>query len=275
MTSLRLLGVRRKRDYSPNHVTSDLQIITMTAERLRAMGAEVDMCEEGEDIPDAGRYDAIFSMAQGPEGNEKLLPYSRAGALIINSPESVMNCYRTSMITLLFNNGIPFPKSRIIATRSATERTFIEFNRGKVWIKRGDVHAIHKEDVILAYSTSEKLDVMREFSERGIESAVIQEHIDGDTVKFYGIRESEFFHWYYVNGVYHSPFDQSALYRLAQKSAQTLGLFVFGGDAIIAPNGGITIIDINDWPSFSPVREPASRNIASLLYRKVKDYVRY
>lgn len=273
--ALKLLGVRRKRDYSPNHVTSDLQIITMTAEKLRTLGATVDLCEEGCEIADAGQYDGIFSMAQGPEGNEQLLPISRAGTLIINSPESVMNCYRTSMTNLLVTHGIPFPKSRIIATRTASNRMFAEFNRGKVWIKRGDVHAIHKEDVILAYSASEKMDVIREFNERGIEAAVIQEHIEGDTVKFYGIRESEFFHWYYVNGVYHTPFDQTMLYTLAQRSAQTLGLFVFGGDAIVSPGGTITIIDINDWPSFAPVREAASRNIAHLLLRKVKDYVRY
>jgi glutathione synthase/RimK-type ligase-like ATP-grasp enzyme len=275
MMTLRMLGIRRKRDYSPNHVTSDLQIITMTADKLRGLGAAVDMCEEGEEIADAGRYDGIFNMAQGPEGNEKLLPISRAGQLIINSPESVMNCYRTSMTNLLFDNAIPFPRSRIISTRNALNRTFSDFSSGKVWIKRGDVHAVHKEDVILAYTASEKMDIVREFHERGIETAVIQEHIEGDTVKFYGIRESEFFHWYYMNGVYHTPFDQSALYMLAQKSAQTLGVFIFGGDAIIAPNGSITIIDINDWPSFAPVREPASRNIALLLYRKVKDYVRY
>jgi hypothetical protein len=35
----------------------------------------------------------------------------------------------------------------------------------------------------------------------------------------------------------------------------------------------VTIIDINDWPSFAPVREQASRHIAQLIHRKAKEHV--
>ena len=53
-------------------------------------------------------------------------------------------------------------------------------------------------------------------------------------------------------------------------AAETLGLYIYGGDAIISPDGGIAIIDINDWPSFAPVREEASREIAKLVHRKAQ-----
>ena len=90
-------------------------------------------------------------------------------------------------------------------------------------------------------------------------------------MKFYAVRESELFHWYYLNGVYHTKFDEQKLRDLASASAEALRLYVYGGDAIIGKDGSITIIDINDWPSFAPVREKASRYIAQLIYRKAKE----
>ncbi len=54
----------------------------------------------------------------------------------------------------------------------------------------------------------------------------------------------------------------------AVQSAEALGLYVFGGDAIISAAGDITIIDVNDWPSFAPVRDRAAVAIAELLLRQ-------
>jgi hypothetical protein len=125
--------------------------------------------------------------------------------------------------------------------------------------------------VTLAYTDEEKASVLKEFHRRGIRNAVVQEHLIGDVVKFYAVRESTFFYWYYLNGVHHTPFKQKQLIDLAQASAQAMGLYVFGGDAIIAADGWITVIDINDWPSFAPVRDEAAKNIAQLLVRKAKE----
>ena len=47
---------------------------------------------------------------------------------------------------------------------------------------------------------------------------------------------------------------------------------IIGGDAIIAPDGSVFIIDINDWPSFAPVREQASRCIAGLLIQRINGH---
>jgi glutathione synthase/RimK-type ligase-like ATP-grasp enzyme len=232
------------------------------------------MYDEGDIITEPIPERLIFSMVQGPAGSAALMDTAASGALIINSPDSVMNCYRVKMIKLLPHGGIPFPKSVIVETRSAMNGLPTEFMSHKVWVKRGDVHAVHKEDVTLAYTDEEKITILKEFHRRGIERAILQEHITGDTVKFYALRDSEFFYWYFLNGVYHTSFAQQQLYELAQASAQALGLFVFGGDAIIGPDGAITIIDINDWPSFAPIRDAASRHIGQLLYRKAEDYVR-
>jgi hypothetical protein len=270
---LRFTGVRRKTEFSPNHVENDLLIISRTADRLQSLGAEVNLIDEAKLTPNAIKEDLIFSMAQGPMGIRVLSTVSRTKSpLIINSPESVLGCYRFNMVRRLPNGGIPFPRSIVLETDGADASEVEEMTTRKIWVKRGDVHAVHKEDVVTAYNLNEAMTVLREFALRGIKLAILQENVEGDTVKFYAVRESGFFHWYYINGIYHAPFNKSELQRLADSSAEMLGLWVYGGDAIIGPDGSITIIDINDWPSFAPVREEASEAIANLIYAKAREY---
>jgi len=272
---MKFAGIRRKTEFSPNHVENDLSIINLTSENLKRLGAEIAMYDEADITPDSIKEDLVFSMAQGPAGTSVLRRFSQGRrVLIINSPESVSNCYRTNMVKLLPRNGIPFPRSEIIKTSPAgpSGSIFDGFGARKLWLKRGDVHAVHREDVSLVYSSDEVRSLLGEFNQRGIESAILQEHLDGDTVKFYSVRGSEFFHWYYLNGVNRTPFSLDYLKELARLSADILGLFVFGGDAIIAPNGTITIFDVNDWPSFAPIRDRASREIANLIFKKAEDF---
>lgn len=266
-------GIRRKTEFSPNHVMNDLLIINQTADALKELGADVTMYDEGTIATDTVREQLLFSMVQGPIGSKTLLKIEEQGAFAINSARAVMNCYRINMVKLLPDAGIPFPMSVIVATDSAINAKKAGFSTEKVWIKRGDVHAVHKEDVTLANTDDEELMLLKEFHQRDIVQAILQEHLDGDTIKFYAARETDLFHWYYLNDVYHTKFDQSKLHELASASAEALQLFVFGGDAIIGRDGSITIIDINDWPSFAPVREQASKHIAKLIYRKAQEHV--
>ncbi len=270
---LRLLGICRKTEFSPNHVENDLLIIMRTAEHLEKLGAEVRLIDEG----DLGQVEInerlIFSMVQGPTGTGKLRDLAaERNPFIINTPNSVLNCYRVNMVTRLPQHGIPFPLSLVVNTKESLSPELKSQLRGKLWVKRGDVHAVHREDVVPVNDISEAEMILREFRKREIDTAILQKHIDGDTVKFYAVRESGFFHWYYLNGVYHTPFDRDQLHRLASRSAEALGLYVYGGDAIIERDGTITIIDINDWPSFAPVRDDASLEIAQLILRKAREY---
>lgn len=270
---LRFAGVRRKTEFSPNHVGNDLRILSLTADALVARGHTAELFNEGEEIPQAERFDLIFSMAQGPDGNRLLQRYQAQGVGIVNTPESVLNCYRAIMVTRLPEQGIPFPRSMVTSTGAEDAARSFTLNAGKIWVKRGDVHAVHKEDVTLVYSESELLATLEEFQQRGIHQAVLQEHLEGDTVKFYAVRGADFFSWYYLNGVVHTPFDERRLRDLALASAETLGLEIFGGDAIIGQDGSVSIIDINDWPSFAPVREKASQCIADHLIQRIDGHV--
>ncbi|MCH7827227.1 MAG: hypothetical protein IIB83_00275 [Bacteroidetes bacterium] len=271
--SFKLTGISRQADYSPNHVENDSLIIRSTAEELKKLGVEVSIYGEREVLNSSFNEQLIFSMVQGPESIEKLLEIENNGAFILNSPKSVINCYRTNMVTLLPENGIPFPKSIIIKIPCEDETKLPTFNSSKFWVKRGGVHAIHREDVTIVYSEAERDNVLKEFYRRGIKKAILQEHLEGDVIKFYAVQNSSFFNWYYLNGKYHTEFDNITLQNLASNSAEILGLSIYGGDAIISPEGNISIIDMNDWPSFAPVRDEASKHIAKLIYNMAKKYV--
>jgi glutathione synthase/RimK-type ligase-like ATP-grasp enzyme len=264
---MRFLGICRQTEFSPNHVMSDRLIFTKTTEALARRGVEVVAIDESE--VGAGRigHALVFSMAQGPRASEVLARIERAqGCLIVNSPRAVMNCYRVHMARHLPAAGIPFPRSVIVDTAHDPLPDALAFT-GKTWVKRGDVHAVHLEDVTLAYRPQECREVLQEFRQRGITHAVLQEHVPGDVVKFYAVRGEGFFEWFYLNGG-SAPFDPGKLQALADASAQALSLDVYGGDAIVGPDGRLVIIDVNDWPSFSAVRDAASEAIASLLVRK-------
>jgi hypothetical protein len=74
---------------------------------------------------------------------------------------------------------------------------------GKVWIKRGDFHAMHKEDVSYCRHSQEAQEVLHEYFYRGIRRAVINKHLEGDLIKFYGVQGQPWFFWFY-------PFDDTA-----------------------------------------------------------------
>lgn len=265
---LKLAGIKRQSDYSPNHIENDLLILLKTAGELKSFGMDITIHNE-ESIDNNINADFIFSMAQGPSAQKKLLQIENNGINIINSPKAVINCYRVNMVQKLQNHQIPFPKSIIIKTNISCDVLLKDFSSKKIWLKRGDVHAVHREDVTLVYSDEEKNNVINEFAKRNIKEAVLQEHIDGDLIKFYALRDIDFFYWYQINGKQPIIFDLNRLKELACLSAEVLDLYVFGGDAIISSEGEITIIDINDWPSFAPVRNEASKQIAKLICKKV------
>ena len=265
-----IAGIRRQSLYSPNHIENDTKILMRTAEHLIDMGVIVKIYEEQDLGSIEIKESVIFSMAQGERALDELLKLENDGRVIINTPQAGIKCFRMNMVNILSQNQIPFPKSYVLPVDNKNGISFDDFNARKIWVKRGDVHAVHREDVTLVYSEEERKNIFREFKKRDIEYAVLQEHLEGDAIKFYSIKSTSFFHWYYLNGINHTPFDEEQLFELASRSAEILGLDIFGGDAIISPNGSISIIDINDWPSFAPIREQSSKEIAQLIFQKAK-----
>ena len=203
-------------------------------------------------------------MAQGPTGSATSRGL-RPGA-IINS-RSVMNCYRTSTVRLA-GGGDPSKERRClsddvnIAGRGLLRRKSDQARRRPRRAQGGcdPPHGRRGDDVARSFRPGTS----------GQRPAGTPR---GRHQKFYAVRGSDLFHWYYLHEIHGSPFETGNLREIASVAAETLGLFVYGGDAIIGRDGSITIIDVNDWPSFAPVREEASRAIADLIFRKAQEHL--
>ena len=270
------IGVFREAEHSPDRVEDDELILRAVAARLEESSendvklvfpaglADIDF------IPDL-----IFYMAEEAPVLSQLQDFATKGTLLVNSVNGVKNTFRKEMTRAL--SPLPFVPETVITSSSADS---VEFET-PAWVKRGDYHAIEKDDVLFAQDRSELNKVLDSFRKRGIEKVVIQRHIPGDLIKFYGVRSNDsgeegvtrWFHWFYHKDqeLNNYTFSENELEKLCESAASCLHLEIFGGDAIVTEQGEIFIIDVNAWPSFALFRDTASRHIADHIVAKVNN----
>jgi len=265
-----LLGLYRERQYSPGrHLSNDVLLLDQIAHRLRERAFAVDLLTLDEAERRRADAEIIFSMCQGRISLENLADWERQGAKIINSPQAALNTHRDRLPALMVKAGVSFPQTQLIRTNEGVELGLLDFNGGGIWLKRGDVHATVTADVQWVDS-ADRLDAgVADFAKRGIDLAALQAHRAGDEIKFYGVVGGNFFHWFYSGEARKYPFNFASLENLANRAATAAGLDIFGGDVIVSPAGELTLIDLNDWPSFAPCRERASYVIADFITKRV------
>lgn len=279
---MKILGVTRHNEFSPNHIGNDTAILQAVAARLAAAGCEVSVCDETAfaAMPDEDVPGVIFHMARRPDTLARLACLEAAGCIVLNRARGVQNCSRETMTRILIDNAIPHPESRCLSTARGcftTDDELAALLPG--WLKRGDFHAVHREDVSYVRTATEADELLAEYALRGITRAVLNEHLHGDLVKFYGVEGTGFFHWFYPMEVQHSkfgceaqndalcciPFAADALKLVCDRAARALEIRIYGGDCIVAADGSFRIIDFNDWPSFAPCRDTAAPYIARAI----------
>lgn len=264
---LRCLGIFREVQNSPNRETDDALILKAVSSQLETLGIAARlMASENIDRHDPSEWDLILAMCEAYPRLKRLEELARGSrALWVNEPRCVFNCYRLRMSELLGKlPDVRFP---------ATQARRVEDGVGKEppmdgvlgwWIKRGDVHNTCDHDVVFARTWAQAGRVIEDFAQREITHYVVQPHVEGDLVKFYGVGPGRWFTWFYHDPVRAKrlPFTLDALALMAAAGAKALGLEVFGGDAIISRGGAVTILDLNSWPSFAKVREEAAVQIS-------------
>jgi hypothetical protein len=283
MSKIKVAGIKRKTKFSPNHIGNDGMIFGRTAECLRDIDYDVREYTEDEFILSEEKERYIFNMARDKTTIRQLNKREKDGAVIINSGTGIENCAREAMTRMLLENNIPYPESIIIDVTDDPTRGLVEMGAEAFWIKRGDSHAIHREDVTYARNIPEVKSILKEFALRDIPNAVINEHLVGDLVKFYGVADTDFFYWFYpydlshskfglekINGEAHGyPFDVEALKSACDRAGEILDVKVYGGDCVVGKDGSFKIIDFNDWPSFAPCREEAAPKIAECIHKQI------
>ena len=266
-------GIYRELAHSPGRETDDAEILRAVARELAERGFSVDL-KSPDELPEEtdarGVPPSLFVMCERIPVVERLAAWQRRGVRVVNRPEGIRNTDRERTIARFQQRGVPFPESRLVPTAAAPDAGTV---RSACWVKRGDVHATEAGDVCFAPDPAAVSAALARLSGRGVARAVLQEHVPGDLIKFYGVAGPEegsplsWFQWFYHRDqtLANNPMDPAALAAAAAAGASALGLEVFGGDAIATPDGRVVLIDLNAWPSFALYRAAAAASIAALL----------
>ncbi len=260
-----VLGIYREEVFSPGRVEDDKQIMDAALLELRELGCEtraVSLDEIDASMPAAG---CVLTMAQSRRALSLLEALSEKGARVINSPSAIYTCRRIALVQALETAGLPVPSGEVIslddgyANKEVAPPSFRHY-----WLKRGDVHRISPGDVVKVTSGPEFAAALGYFRSHQISKVVIQDHLEGEVVKFYGIRNG-YFAGFGASGNGDGADRLTDLRSIARQAAEAIGLEIYGGDAVITPDGRTFLIDLNAWPSFSRCRAEASRSIASYV----------
>jgi len=263
-------GIFREREHSPGRETDDGEILRLTGKHLEAGGFQVVLKTPEEVLGTPNdRPRGVFLMCERLPILEHLRDLELRGVPHVNGPHAVLNTYRDRMIAHFSEANVPFIDSRIVSTEAAAGGGADVL---PLWVKRADVHNTQDGDVTLARTRDAMTDALAALAARGIPRAVLQPHVDGDLVKFYGVGTGSgpaggppWFRWFYHRDqrLAGHAFDQVQLGRTVRRAALALGLDVYGGDAIVTATGAVVLLDVNAWPSFALYREEAAERIAA------------
>jgi hypothetical protein len=260
------IGVLREPAHSPGRVDDDAAIMRSVGDAMMERGFRFELVAADAVVEAASAN--LFVMCERGTVLDRLAAMEKAGSIVVNSPAAIRNTYRHRMVKLFAQHRVAAPLSWIVAADANMARP-----ADCAWIKRYDFHATQRDDVMYAASETGWREALRRFADRGIPFVVAQEHVAGDLVKFYGVRnralppDANWFQWFYHRdkGMLGHAFDPTRLSEAAFQAAAALGLEVFGGDAVITADGEPKIIDLNAWPSYALYRGRAAQAIADCL----------
>jgi hypothetical protein len=272
-------GVFREVEHSPGRKADDAGILEAAGRRLAHAGFAVGYLEPGALTGHETALPSLaFAMCEGEKALERLRVWESRGVSVVNSPISIVNTHRERTIALLEGRGIPMPESRLLDSGRPISRDRKDDGLfAACWVKQATEHKTREGDVIFATDRASVEAALDRLRSRGLPSAVVQKHVEGDLVKFYGVSDATtpaaaWFRWFYPkeHPAAGHPFDAGALGDIAYRAARALELDVWGGDAIVTRDGGIFVIDLNAWPSFALFREEAADHIAAHLAARLR-----
>ena len=270
----RVATIARDTADSPNMTSNDAAILERISTLLTERGVEVVQLDGEAELPHD--IDIVCSMSRTASILQQLKSAEMRGVKVLNPTAAVENCSRKDFMSILGENDIPQPHYKVIGTADE-----LLDNCFPCWIKKAEGWSNHKEDVSFAQTKEEAATAMALLASHGIRQAIQMLHCRGDIVKFYGIGDTLFHYSYPINSkfgheeVNGTPqkysFNANKLKEIAQRAAKAIGLAIYGGDAIITPQGEISIIDMNDFPSFTVIREEAAQEITELIMNNIKE----
>ena len=276
---MNIVGIYRASQFSPNMEDSDAAILNVVADNLMQSGHIVKCVHEEQLVKnDVNTADVVLSMGRLASTLDLLQKVEAEDVKVINTSIAIRNCERKQFTQILIDEDVSFAHSRVFQSNDN-----ITWDAFPCWLKKGEGYAEVAADVVFVRNAEELVEKIDDMRRRGISTLVVSEHLEGDLIKFYGVRGTPFFEWYYasdrhskfglevINGPSHGyRFSEHELIDICSHAAAVVGLDIYGGDCVVNHHGMIQLIDINDWPSFSRCRKQATEMITKLTIQDDK-----
>ena len=252
----KFIAILRSPRFSPGKVEQDAAILRLVAYKLREQGHQVDVFTEQEFQQhflghlDQVSADCIFGMYREDVTLDMLEQLETQRHIpCVNSPRGIRRVSHVNQIALLREAGLPIPPTTILTSPDQLSQLTYP-----CWLKKGRGWSERPDDVVRVNTPSEAQSALPQFvSDDGTLCVVASAHIEGRHEKFYCPATTPL------------PRREGTGVGLEGLKGLEDLLPVFGGDAIITPEGHTYIIDINDWPSFSTCREEAAKLISQYV----------
>lgn len=234
---------------------ADIAIANAAGEELKKLGFQVKMLQP-EKLKKNEKADVVFTMARGKEVCALLEGFEDREIFVINSPKSIQDTLnRWKCYQLAAANGVILPPTEVMPlTEFVVDKKYI--------LKRPDRH----EFTTVISNQDELKKAIENYKQQGIGNVIKQEFIEGKHIKYYGIGEEVF-----LADNAEATEQAPVIKRIkdqAVKAANAVKLLVYGGDVLVKEDN-VYLVDINDWPSFSSIREIAAKEIAVLIANEV------
>jgi glutathione synthase/RimK-type ligase-like ATP-grasp enzyme len=271
----RILGVYREERFSNRAVDADQAILDRALDHIAQIAPEIEIIRVHPDKEGLNKkhqdVNLVLSMAQSDEALNFLAKLEVSGVKVMNSTHSIRNCYRVELSKLLTQKTDLSPQSCVVQNIDDIDLCKKVLNKG-AWIKRGDFHALADDDVQFCSDCGKLEKIFEGFQEKGVDTLILQEHIEGQIYKFYGVID-RYFSLRYMGHTTKDRYnletkentlqvDPAVLENVAFECAAMMDLSFFGGDFIIKDDGSFYLVDMNDWPSFRTCRDEAALHMA-------------
>ena len=277
-----IAAVYRSHEHSPNLTDADSRIINAASIKLQERGYAIHRYTEAQFIETDITEPAIINMCRKPRSIEKLCRLEAEGKTVINSGHAIRKCTKRKLWEISTANNIETPATVIVGSTDTTLPFSGTFR--PCWLKLPDESVTDKDDIIYAGTPAEYREALTRYHSRAITEVLVCEHLEGDLLKFYAVSGDRYLYTLYPKQSGYSKFGYEAnnsdvkfypykterLKEICNIMSHETGITVFGGDCIITPDGKINIIDLNDWPSFSPCAEEASEAIAAAVAETIE-----
>ena len=231
---------------------ADMAICSLVGEKLRESGFSVEMIEPG-NFRAGLETDLIFSMARTKQSHQILQTYIGKGVFVINNPKAVADSMNRQLsYKRLREAGIVIPDTKLVSLKKLSAQPL----DGKAILKRPDRH----EFTTVVENEAQLQQAIENYKKQGLAEIIVQRFVEGKHVKYYAIGEEIFL----MDAETVATKAQGDMKEQAALAGKATGLKVYGGDFIAAQDKAF-LVDVNDWPSFSAIRESAAEKIAELI----------